>query len=208
MLRVALTGGIGSGKSTVAELFAQHGVPVLDADVLARELTAPGGAALPAIRAAFGDWAIGADGGLDRAAMRQKVFADAALRARLEAILHPEIRARMMAQLAELQTPYALLVIPLLFETGQHRQVDRILVVDVPETVQIARVRARSGLSDTEVRAILAAQVSRARRLAGADEVIDNSGPREALGPRVAALHRTYLTLAAAQAAHRRAAAT
>jgi len=197
MLRVALTGGIGSGKSTVAELFAAHGVPIVDADVLARELTAPGGAALPAIRAAFGAWAIDADGGLDRAAMRERIFADASLRARLEALLHPEIRARMLTRLADLHAPYVLLVIPLLFETGQQELADRVLLVDVPEAVQIARVRARSGLSEAQVRAILAAQVTRARRLAGADDLIDNSGTRAALGPRVDALHRAYLAWAA-----------
>lgn len=198
MLTVALTGGIGSGKSTVADRFARLGVPIIDADVLARELTAPGEPALEAIRAAFGPGVIQPDGGLDRAALRRTVFADATARRRLEAILHPRIRARMLAWLGEIHAPYAVLVIPLLFETGQTDLADRILLVDLPEDEQIRRVRARSGLAETEIRRILASQTSRAVRLAGTDDQIDNSGDLAALETQVERLHRFYLGLAEA----------
>jgi len=195
---VGLTGGIGSGKSTVADSFAAHGVPVIDTDVIARELTGPGGAALEAIRTAFGEAVIQADGTLDRAALRRHVFSDSASRQRLEAILHPLIRQRAEQALATLTAPYALIVIPLLVETGAYRDVlDRVLVVDCPEDQQIARVMARSGLTRDEVAAILAAQASRAERLAVADDVILNTAPPDALRSEVARLHQTYLALAA-----------
>jgi dephospho-CoA kinase len=195
---VGLTGGIGSGKSTVADSFAAHGVPVIDTDVIARELTGPGGAALEAIRTAFGEAVIQADGTLDRAALRRHVFSDSASRQRLEAILHPLIRQRAEQALVTLTAPYALIVIPLLVETGAYRDVlDRVLVVDCPEDQQIARVMARSGLTRDEVAAILAAQASRAERLAVADDVILNTAPPDALRSEVARLHQTYLALAA-----------
>lgn len=196
MLTVALTGGIGSGKSTVADRFARLGVPIIDADVLARELTAPGEPALEEIGAAFGPAVIQPDGGLDRAALRRTVFADATARRLLEAILHPRIRARMLAWLREVQAPYALLVIPLLFETGQTDLADRILVVDLPEDEQVRRVQTRSGLDEAEIRRILATQATRAERLAGADDRIDNSGGLAALEDQVERLHRRYLGLA------------
>jgi dephospho-CoA kinase len=200
MFTVGLTGGIGSGKSTVADCFAAHGVPVIDTDVIARELTAPGGTALDAIRAVFGATVMQADGTLDRAALRRRVFADSAARRRLEAILHPLIRQRVGQRLATLTAPYALVVIPLLVETGGYRDVlDRVLVVDCPEDVQVARVMARSGLTHDEIKAILAAQAGRAERLAVADDIIVNTAGLEALRGEVAALHQRYLALAAAQ---------
>ncbi|TVQ93667.1 MAG: dephospho-CoA kinase [Chromatiaceae bacterium] len=196
--RIALTGGIGSGKSSASDLFAARGASVIDADRISHALTAPGAAALADIAAAFGKRMLAPDGALDRAALRQLVFADPAARRRLEAILHPRIRDRMLAAAAAAPGPYAILSIPLLFETGQQALAARVLVVDLPEDLQVARVMARSGLSADEVRRIIASQVSRAERLAGADDIIDNSGPPAALAPQVADLHQRYLALAAA----------
>ena len=199
MYRVGLTGGIGSGKSTVAELFAALGVPVIDTDVIARQLTKPGGAALKAIRIAFGETVIQPDGTLDRAVLRRRVFAHAAARHQLEAIMHPLIRQGVDHMLATLTAPYALIVIPLLVETGGYRDIlNRVLVVDCPEEMQIARVKARSGLTHDETRAILEAQAERAERLAVADDIIVNTTTMEALRAKVAALHQRYLALAAA----------
>lgn len=199
MFTVGLTGGIGSGKSTVAECFAAHGVPVIDTDVVARELTAPGCAALDAIHAAFGETVMQADGTLDRAALRRRVFSDAAARHQLEAILHPRIRQIVAQTLTTLTAPYALIVIPLLVETGSYRDVlSRVLVVDCPEDLQIARVMARSGLAQDEVEAILAAQAGRAERLAAADDVILNTASPAALRTQVATLHWHYLALSTA----------
>jgi len=194
MFAVGLTGGIGSGKSTVAECFAELGVPVIDTDVIARQLTAPGSEALHAIRAAFGETVMHPDGTLDRAALRRLIFADAAARRQLEAILHPRIRQAVEHALAALTAPYALIVIPLLVETGSYRDVlSRVLVVDCPEELQIARVMARSGLAPDEVKAVLAAQATRAERLAAADDVLVNTGSPKALRSEVATLHRRYL---------------
>ena len=199
MYVVGLTGGIGSGKSTVADCFAALGVPVIDTDVLARDLTAPGGAALDAIRAAFGGTVMQADGSLDRAALRRRVFADAGARRQLEAILHPRIRQEVELKLAALAGSYALVVIPLLVETGGYRDLlNRVLVVDCPEELQIARVVARSGLTPDEVKAILAAQASRAERLAAADDVIVNAASPDSLPSQVATLHQHYQLLASA----------
>lgn len=199
MFTVGLTGGIGSGKSTVADCFAAHGVPVIDTDAIARELTAPGEAALAAIRGAFGETVMHTDGTLDRAALRSRVFSDSAARRQLEAILHPRIRQAVEQRLAALTAPYALIVIPLLVETADYRDMlNRILVVDCPEDVQIARVRARSGLDSGQIRAIVAAQAGRGQRLGAADDVIVNTSTREALVAEVAALHQCYLALAAA----------
>lgn len=197
---VGLTGGIGSGKSTVADRFAAHGIPVIDTDVIAHDLTTPGGAALEAIRAAFGEAVMQADGTLDRAALRRRVFSDSASRRSLEAILHPLIRQRVEQTLATLTVtaPYALIVVPLLVETGGYRDMlNRVLVVDCPEALQIARVMARNGLTRDEVTAILAAQASRAERLAAADDVVLNTASPDALRSEVARLHQTYLALAA-----------
>ena len=193
---VGLTGGIGSGKSAVAALFARLGVHVVDTDEIAHELTRPGGEAIASIRAAFGADAIAADGSLDRTAMRRLVFGDARARKRLEAILHPLIRAESARRLERGAGPYAILVIPLLVEGGVDRsRTERVLVVDCPEASQIERVRRRSGLAEADVRAILSSQATREQRLAAADDVIDNSGSQDALADQVARLHEKYLTL-------------
>ena len=191
---VGLTGGIGAGKSTVERLFAELGIPCVDTDVIAHQLTAPGGAAIAAIRSAFGDEAIAANGAMDRAVMRARVFAEPALRQRLEAILHPLIRQESLRQLAVLQAPYVLLGVPLLFETHLFDGViQRSLLVDCSEQVQQERVMARSGLDAAQVAAIMAAQMSRAQRRLLADDVIDNSGDETALALQVHDKHRYYL---------------
>ncbi|MGD2020197.1 MAG: dephospho-CoA kinase [Thiohalocapsa sp.] len=194
---VALTGGIGSGKSAVAALFVKLGVTVIDADVISHALTAPGGSALAPIADAFGTDVIAADGALDRAALREQVFSDPAARQRLEGILHPMIRARMQADLAAAAGPYAVLAIPLLVETGQTDMADRVLVVDAPEDLCIERVGRRSGLTPEQVKRIMASQASREDRLAAADDVIENTRDLEDLEPKVRALHARYLSLAA-----------
>jgi dephospho-CoA kinase len=194
---VGLTGGIGSGKSEVARLFSSRGVAVVDTDVIARELTAAGGAAIDAIRGAFGQAAIGPDGALDRAAMRRLAFSDAGARGTLESILHPLIRRESDMQVARATSPYVVLVVPLLVESGVDRQrYQRVLVVDAPEAVQIARVASRSRLEPAEIGAIMATQVSRAVRLSQADDIIDNSGPIGALDAQVDRLHASYLARA------------
>jgi dephospho-CoA kinase len=193
---VGLTGGIGSGKSVVAGLFAKRGVAVIDTDEIAHELTRPGGEAIEAIRAAFGAGLIGADGALDRGGMRKLVFGDAAARRKLEAILHPLIRKESSRRRARAQSPYAILVVPLLVEGGVDRsRYARVLVVDCPEEQQVERAMRRSAFSEMEVRAILAAQATREQRLAQADDVIDNSGTPEALERQVSHLNEKYLTL-------------
>jgi dephospho-CoA kinase len=195
--RVGLTGGIGSGKSTVAALFEKHGITLIDSDAISHRLTGPGGAAITNIRTAFGDDAIAADGALDRARMRQLIFHDPAAKMRLEAILHPMIRAHM-AQQAEAPTasPYLLLVIPLLFETGGYRElVQRTLVVDCAEATQLARAMRRSGLAEQDVQAIMAGQISRPERLRLADDVIHNDAGPDALIAEVERLHRHYLAI-------------
>lgn len=197
---VGLTGGIGSGKSAVAAHFATLGAGIVDTDLIAHRLTATGGLALPALEAAFGPGVKGVDGAMDRVAMRARVFADPGNRARLEAILHPLIRAEAEAEVAALRdAPYVVLVVPLLVESGAYRErCRRVCVVDCPEALQVERVSRRSGLPEGQVRAIMAAQASRAERLAAADDVIDNSGELAALHPQVEAVHRRYLALAAA----------
>jgi dephospho-CoA kinase len=199
MFAVGLTGGIGSGKSTVADCFASLGVPVIDTDAIARQLTAPGGAALAAIRAVFGEAVMQADGTLDRAGLRRRVFAAATTRHQLEAILHPRIRQEVAQALATLAAPYVIIVIPLLVETGGYRDLlNRVLVVDCPEELQVARVMARSGLAHDEVQAIIAAQAGRAERLSEADDVIVNTATPAVLRADVSLLHQRYLALAAA----------
>jgi dephospho-CoA kinase len=201
-LLVGLTGGIGSGKTTVADLFGALGVPLIDTDLIAHALTAPGGAAMAAIAREFGDAVIAADGRLERAAMRALAFADPDARRRLESILHPMIREETQRRIAAAQGPYAIVVVPLLVESGTWRRwVDRVLVVDCPVEVQVARVIRRSGLAPAQVEAIIAAQASRAQRLAAADDVLDNGGEADALPDQVRALHERYLRLAAERAA-------
>lgn len=189
---VGLTGGIGSGKSTVCRLFEELGVPVLDADVVAREVVAPGSPALEAIAADFGREVIGAGGALDRAALRRRVFADPHDRERLEALLHPLIRARITAAIGRIEAPYCVVSIPLLVESGWIDLVDRIAVVDVPESVQKERTARRDGLTAAEVEAIMRTQAGRAQRLAHADDVIHNEGDLNHLRAQVEALHRLY----------------
>lgn len=191
---VGLTGGIGSGKSAAAAHFATLGVPVVDTDVIAHALTAADGAAMPLLAAEFGRQVVAANGALDRAAMRALAFADPANRRRLESILHPLIRAESVRQLDAVRGPYALLVVPLLFENPDYLAlVRRSLLVDCAEEVQLARVQARSGLTAEAVRAIMAAQMPRAQRLARADDVIDNDGSLAALQLQVEAKHQYYL---------------
>jgi len=193
---VGLTGGIGCGKSTVADLFAERGATIVDTDVIAHALTAPQGAAMPAIVAEFGPDFAQPDGALDRARMRTLVFADATARARLEAILHPRIRAATAAAGQAATGAYVIYVVPLLIESGNWRErVTRVLAIDCSEDTQIARVMQRSGLSADEVRAIMATQVTRTERLAAADDIIDNEAGLEALRGQVEALHQRYLAL-------------
>lgn len=194
---VGLTGGIGSGKSAVAEAFAALGIEIADADAAAHAVTARGAPGYAAVVAAFGEDVVAPDGGLDRAALRRRVFDDAAARGRLEAALHPLIAARLRDEVAAFTGPYALLVVPLLLERGNSRGLARrVLVVDCPEDEQVRRVTARSGLAASEVHAIMATQLGRRDRLAQADDIIDNSGPPEAIAPQVARLHERYLAIA------------
>lgn len=193
---VGLTGGIGSGKSTVATLFAEHGITVIDSDAISHSLTQAGGVAIESLRSTFGDSYIDARGALDRARMRQLVFSDTAARHKLEAILHPMIRERMLAQAQAATSTYSLLVIPLLFETGNYLElVRRTLVVDCAEVLQIARAMQRSGLSEQEVRAIMAQQIPRAERLQRADDTIRNDAGMDELQQQVMDLHQGYTTL-------------
>jgi dephospho-CoA kinase len=196
MLIVGLTGGIASGKTTVADLFVQRGVPLVDADVSAREVVSPGSQGLAAVVEAFGTEVLAADGHLDRRALRQRVFADPQERRRLEAILHPLIRQHLQDSLRALSGPYALLVAPLLLEGELSKTVHRVLVVDVPEEMQIRRVMMRDGSSRQEAEAILNAQMSRQERLRRADDVIVNDNGLDALEEQVERLHQAYLRLA------------
>lgn len=195
---VGLTGGIGSGKSSAAALFAELGAEVIDTDAIAHQLTTAGGAAIAPIRAAFGDGVITADGALDRVAMRRRVFSDGQAKLALEGILHPLIRNESARRCTASLGPYVVLVVPLLIESGTYRsRCDRVLVVDCSEETQVRRVMARSGLAAEEVRAIMTTQVSRTQRLAAADDVIDNDGDLAALRAQVERLHRLYLAMAA-----------
>lgn len=191
---VALTGGIASGKSAVAERFAARGVEVVDADLVAREVVAPGTPGLAEIVQAFGGDLIDADGHLRRRALRERVFGDAAARRRLEAIVHPRVRARLHERARNAHGPYLVLAIPLLVESdGAYDWVDRVLLVDVPREVQIARLTARDATTPALAEAMLAAQATREERLARADDVIVNDGSLEALDAEVERLHRDYL---------------
>ena len=200
-LVVGVTGGIGSGKSTVCREFnLRHGVATIDADMLAREVVEPGEPALAALIQTFGPQVLDGDGRLDRARLRGIVFADTNRRRELEHILHPAIRARMRSQVEAVRTPYCLLGIPLLAEGGRHDLIHRVLVVDCPEQIQIERVRARDHLTEAEVIAIMRTQATRAARLRIADEVIINDDDVTALASRVDELHELYTNLAANQA--------
>ena len=196
---VGLTGGIGCGKSTVADMFAARGAAVIDTDQIAHSLTAPHGAAMPALLAEFGAEFATPDGALDRAKMRALVFSDDTARARLEAILHPKIRDATAAAAAIATGDYLIFVVPLLIESGTWRgRVSRVLAIDCPEQVQVARVMARSGLAEAQVRAIMAAQVTREQRRAAADDIILNDDGLDALHPQVTVLHALYLSLSKA----------
>jgi dephospho-CoA kinase len=195
---IGLTGGIGCGKSTVADLFAARGASVIDTDLIAHELTAPHGAAMPALLAEFGQDFATPDGALDRAKMRNLVFSDPTARGRLEAILHPKIRDATAAAAAIARGPYVMCVVPLLLESGAwSERVSRVLVIDCPEELQVQRVMARSNLPEAQVKAIMAAQASREQRLAAADDVILNDDGMDLLAPQVERLHAFYMDNAA-----------
>ncbi len=196
-LSVGLTGGIASGKSTVADMFAELGVPVIDTDVIAREVVEPGQPALQEIREAFGDGVIGTDGRLDRAVMRRIVFAEPTRREQLESILHPRIREEGARQAAAAVGPYRLIVVPLLAESPMRAEMDRVLVVDCSEDVQLERLLARDADSIEQARRIIAAQASREDRLAIADDVVLNDTDIADTRRQVEALHERYLSLSA-----------
>jgi cell division protein ZapD len=195
---VGLTGGIGCGKTAVADAFARRGITVVDSDAIAHELTAPGGAAMGAISEAFGASFVDEQGALDRARMRELAFSDAGSKLRLEEILHPMIRDESARRIASAHGPYVLNVVPLLVERGVKRdRIQRVLVVDCDEADQVSRVMRRSGLEEQEVRRIMSTQATREQRLREADDVIRNEGPLELLDGMVEALHGRYLELAA-----------
>lgn len=203
LLTIGLTGGIASGKSSVATQFAALGVPIIDTDLIARELVDPtsktGQAALRDIVTHFGAQALQADGQLDRAWLRQRIFSDVRDRAALNTIMHPRIRARVEVELAKLDTPYVIVVIPLLIESRNYDDiVQRVLVVDIDEAEQLRRLMARDNIDAKQARAMLNAQATRAQRLARADDVIDNSSPADALAPQISRLHTHYSELALA----------
>jgi dephospho-CoA kinase len=198
---VGLTGGVGSGKSTIGTMLSDRGAALVDADLIAHQLTSAGGAAVEALRDAFGAEAIASDGSLDRAYMRARVFSDAALRAQLESLLHPMIRAAMRERAAKLAAegaPYVVFVVPLLVETGNWGSyVDRVLLIDCSEATQLTRLRARAGIDEMTARKIIAVQATRQERLAVADDVLLNEAPLDQIGHKVERLHRTYLRSAA-----------
>lgn len=196
MLIIGLTGGIGSGKSTVCAIFRELGVPVVDADVVARQVVEPGQPALGQVRAAFGDEIIGAEGRLDRARLGKLVFDDPARRKRLEAILHPAIRQAMLDQAKQLQAPYCIFAIPLLIEVGQTDMVDRVLVVDAADALRRQRLKQRDAMDDARIDTIFAAQLDREARLARADDIIRNEADRDQLRTQVMDLHNRYSELA------------
>ncbi|HNN65136.1 MAG TPA: dephospho-CoA kinase [Pseudomonadales bacterium] len=201
MFVIGLTGGIGSGKSAVSDRFAQHGITIVDADVASRVVVEPGRPALTRIAEHFGAELITSSGTLDRALLRSKVFSSEQERKWLEALLHPLIAEEIQSGLANSRSPYTVLVSPLLLETTQHSYVDRILVVDVPVELQLHRTMARDNNSESQVRAIIAAQMARDTRRSRADDLISNDGSLEQLQQQVDALHQRYLALAAAKAA-------
>ena len=201
MYVVAITAGIGSGKTTVANQFAALGIEVVDADLIAREVVAPGTPALAAITSHFGPEILTEQGLLDRRVLRERIFSDQAAKSWLNALLHPIIRSEMLRQCAAVSSPYCLLVVPLLVENRLTELADRVLVIDVDEATQIERTCHRDGVSREQAQAILASQASRSERLAMADDVLDNqSGTTETIRARILALHETYLAFASQQA--------
>ncbi|WP_323981558.1 dephospho-CoA kinase [Aeromonas media] len=201
MYVVAITGGIGSGKTTIANQFAALGIEAVDADLIAREVVAPGTPALAAIVNHFGTEMLTEQGLLDRRALRERIFSDPAAKSWLNALLHPIIRSEMLRQCAAVSSPYCLLVVPLLVENRLTGLADRVLVIDVDEATQIERTCRRDGVSREQAQAILASQASRSERLAMADDVLDNqSGTTETIRARILALHETYLAFASQQA--------
>lgn len=194
-LRVGLTGGIGSGKSTVARRFTDKGIPIIDADVITRKLVEPGEAALTEISEILGKEFISEDGRLDRARLRDAIFENEVTRKRLEAILHPRVAEVVADKVTSLTSPYCIIVIPLLFEAAQEHLVDRILVVDAPEELQVDRVMTRDHIDAGKVKQIIASQLDRKSRLARADDVIVNDGNETALEDQVNRLHKNYLQM-------------
>jgi dephospho-CoA kinase len=200
VLVIGLTGGIGCGKSAVADLFAEQGISIIDTDQIARQFTTVGEPALAAITNEFGMDFLLPDGELDRSRLRHLIFSAPEAKKKLEAILHPMIRDEVRRRLALAQSPYAIVAIPLLLETGAYREmVQRVLVVDCSEAQQVERVIARNGLDEAEVRAIMAHQLALQERLRQADDIVDNHGSRSALRSQVEHLHQRYIKLAAAQ---------
>ncbi len=196
MLRIGLTGGIGSGKSTVCRQFAKYGIPVIDTDIIAHDIVKPGEEALTLLTETFGHDILHADGSLNRQALRTLVFQDEAKRRQLEGLLHPLIRRRMQALLKCQTSPYVILAIPLLFEKGWQSEVDRILVVDTTEALQRSRTMARDGMDAQTIQRIMQSQTSRQRRMAEADDIIHNDADYDKLERQVEALHQHYLKLA------------
>ena len=198
MLRIGLTGGIGSGKSTVCQFFAELNVPVIDTDAIAHDVVAPGQDGLKQLVSAFGTEILDKHGQLDRALLRERVFRDEAQLKQLESILHPLIRIRMHSQLQSTRASYVIIAIPLLLEKGWQTEIDRILVVDTEESLQIERTARRDAVSPETVQRIMHVQVSRCARLEAADDVIHNNGTKAELKEQVERLHKFYLQLAAA----------
>jgi dephospho-CoA kinase len=196
MFTVVMTGGIASGKTSASDLFASHGIPILDTDLAARAVVEPGQPALDEIKTHFGSDVITASGELNRAALREIIFGDSEKRRELEAILHPRIRAHINQQKSQLDSPYCIIVVPLFLESGRGYDADRILVIDVPTEVQRQRLAQRDGTTSEQIEQILNAQATREERLAAADDVIDNTTSSDALARRVTELHQQYLSQA------------
>ncbi|QYJ75769.1 dephospho-CoA kinase [Shewanella sp. FJAT-52076] len=199
---LGLTGGIGSGKTTVANLFHEHGIGLVDADVIAREVVEPGSAGLKAIEEHFGSGILKADGSLDRAKLREQIFTEESERMWLNNLLHPMIRQTMLLSAINADSDYVILVVPLLFENGLDSLVDRTLVVDISPDLQIQRTAERDNVSEAQIANIIASQISREERLQKADDIIDNRGEIADLREQVNRLHQFYLTLAASKAPH------
>ena len=196
MFTVVMTGGIASGKTSASDLFASHGVPILDTDLAARAVVEPGQPALDEIKASFGDGVITASGELDRTALREIIFEQPEKRRELEAILHPKIRAHINEQKNQLDAAYCIIVVPLYLESGRGYEADRLLVIDAPIETQRERLAQRDGITPVQIEQILNSQATREERLAAADDVIDNTASPHALAARVAELHQQYLSKA------------